>query len=120
VGNKKILIYAIAVLVAGYVCWDVFGTVSGYEQRIGELRNDISAVREQQRTVINRLGAIENGLDASADEAGRISEGLGSVAGEIATVEGRVTESQDRARDSTGLIRQGQSILDQIKQRGQE
>ena len=84
-----------------------------------QVRADISAAGREQQAAIERIERVENGLANNASEAGRISEGLGSVAESIAGVEKRIDSSQGKLTDSAGLIAEGQRILGQVRARCQ-
>lgn len=107
-------LFAITVLYWFMFCRGIPDTGSG----IDKARTDIQSARDKQQSAIDRLGTVETGLDRSTAEAGRISTGLKDTAGAITTVEGRITESENRLNSSAGLIAEGKSILGQIRARG--
>ena len=119
--KKTYIIIAIFVLVAGIICWDVFGrdNISSDRDRINEIRSDLRSVEQQQQSAIDGLAGIENGLDDSAATIGRISDGISNTTKSIATVENRIDSSQAKLADSSGLIAEGKRIVRQIRTRGQ-
>lgn len=105
--DKKNLIIIALLLILALFGWYVFGFVLPDQRRgIESIRNELNAATE-------RINNIERGLDASAAEAGRISEGLGDTATSIATVERRIEVSQGRLTES-------QRILRQVRERGKK
>jgi peptidoglycan hydrolase CwlO-like protein len=117
--KKTIAIGTVCLLVGLCIAWYLFGTVQHDRSGADRVRTDISAAQREQQAAAERLGAIENGLDASAAEAGRVSGGLGGVAESIAGAESRIDSSQGKLTDSAGLIAEGQRILAGIRARGQ-
>ena len=115
---KKYLYIALAALfgLAALYCY------SGRDNGPGTdaTRTNLQSAGDQQRQAAERLGDIENRLNAGEAEAGRISEGIGGVADRIADVEARIAESQNQSADSAGLVREGQGIIRSVRERNTE
>jgi len=119
--EKKNIIIAVVLLVAVLIAYDVFGSVvSDYESRIRSIRSELDTVKQSQQSAIKRLDTIETGISRSADRVGQVSTGLATNAERIGTIEQRIETSQTRLTTSADLIANCQSILKQVRQRGQE
>jgi septal ring factor EnvC (AmiA/AmiB activator) len=108
------------VLLASALAWYLFGGgLSNNGSGVDQVRTDLQSTRTEQRQAIERIESITTGLENSESEAGRISEGLGGIADTVTTVEGRINESQSQLTTSADLLREGQRILKQVRERGQ-
>jgi hypothetical protein len=115
---KKPIIIAGVILIVGIVAWDVFSSGdigSGSSQVI----DNISTTRDHQQSAIIGVGNAQDQLNDGRAEVDKVSAGLGEVAESIRGSQSGVTKSIDRAKTSTELIREGQSIILRVQQANQ-
>lgn len=126
--KEKIVVFGwvLGIFLLGAVHGYLFCQLSNNGAGTGQIGADIQSVRDQQQSAIDRLGGLENGLNAGAGTAGAVSAVLGNIAGGItdiaggiAETESRIDASQDRIRDSQRLINEGQRILQEVKGRAE-
>lgn len=112
--------FCIVVMLAVICSYFMFCQISIDPRGADRVRDNIKAVGDKQQSVIGRLESFESGLKASINTTTSIARGLEDVENSIRNTQERISASQDRAIGSAELVRQGKSILDGIRKRGQE
>ena len=123
--DKK-TIYNISIAVVGLLLIGVFSgyvfcirtNISDNGNGAGQVGSDIQSAGQQQSAAIDGITAIENGLDTSAPEVGRISTGISESAKSIEEVENRIDANQDKLKSSSELIAESKRILETVRERG--
>lgn len=103
--RKTLIHILLMLLIFILVMWCFCGYFYSTDKRVGidEIRADIQRVRENQSRIIKRL-------ESNSAKAKEVSDGLGEVISGADVNKDRITRSQE-------LIREGFSILNNIKER---
>lgn len=119
IDKKTIIIVMLVVcfIVAGWALFrsDIYNDGS----RIDEIRDNISGVKEQQRSTIKRLESVESGLADSQGRLGEIQEGIRATEKNLDGIASGIEQSAERTRTDTGRIAEGERILAAIRERSQ-
>lgn len=117
--DKKTVL--IGLLIIAIVVWYMFSGqgLPDHGPRVDEIRNDISAVGNQQQQAIDSIRESREGLKITEDSAKRVSEGIGGVAHSIEQIEHEIRSNDDNIRDSASFIGEGKQLIKKIRARNE-
>ena len=107
------------VLACGYLLFSIYHNDDD-SPAVQQIERDISGAEQHQQSAIDRLGKLSDDLGTTAGEVGGISDSVGSSANEIGGVAEKIGTDQARVAASARLIAEGQGILRDIQESNQQ
>jgi len=118
--KKRDILIGVGVVLIGLLAYFVYcSNVYDNGNGIDAIRAGLSDIKAKQQSAIDRLGVVENGLTDSQKRVDEISNSVRTATDAVDSAESRIEQSQVRVESSANAIITCESILRQVRERGQ-